>query len=215
MINMKITITAILLSLTSVTFSAGFLLDALTGTIPGTTTTWTATQTQGSSLSVNANGFRMSSASGGGGATAEVMTITFTGGAVDIDVLPSGSTAAQFSNNNANNTLTADAGAGGWSFSAGTELPNRQDGAPGDWYSITGNTVITDRVKGGSRANGDLAANQDWGSFSNTGVSTFTWSTEAANNESFHFCVTPVPEPASTGLLGLGGLALLLRRSRK
>ena len=212
---MKITITTILLSLTSVSFSASFLLDALTGTIPGTTTTWTTTQTQGSSLNINGNGFLMNSAAGGGGGPAEVITITFSGGAVDIDVLPSGSTAAQFSNNNANNTLMADAGAGGWSFSAGTVLPNRQDGAPGDWYSITGNTVITDRVKGGSRANGDLAANEDWGSFSNTGVTTFTWATEAANNESLHFCVTPVPEPTSAGLLGLGGLALLLRRSRR
>ncbi len=215
---MKIAITAILLSLTSVSFSAGFLLDALTGTIPGTTTTWTATQTQGSSLNVSGNNFKMSSASAGGGAAAEIMTITFTGGAVDIDVLPSGTGQAQFSNSNASNTLTADAGAGGWSFTAGTVVPHREDALPAidpNWYTITGNSVVTDRVKGGNRANGDLSGNEDWGSFSNTGVTTFTWATEAANNESFQFCVTPVPEPTSAGLLGLGGLALLLRRSRK
>lgn len=73
-------------------------------------------------------------------------------------------------------------------------------------YSATANGTLLETAGGtsvftaGDTGNGDMFF----------GVEAFNTGTRAFDN----LCVTPVPEPTSTALLGLGGIALILRRRK-
>ena len=69
-------------------------------------------------------------------------------------------------------------------------------------------------------ANGDdnasrISFSEDWGSVVLSGTTGLTYSSQVdSGQDGFRFEVTAIPEPSSTALLGLGGLALLARRRR-
>ncbi len=108
--------------------------------------------------------------------------------------------------NGANNSFAADQGT--WSFTAGTV------GNAG--AIITGSTLTVDgRATGGTGNSNQIAAADDWGSFEVVGAKSVVWTyNDDTNFEAFTFdaVASAVPEPSSTALLGLGGLALLARR---
>lgn len=101
-------------------------------------------------------------------------------------------------------------------------LINAQYWAPnpsGEFWSVV--SISND---GGGILNSDTVNNNGGGALADantlaTGVQSITWTITDAANPSIAaefdvFGVATVPEPSSTALLGLGGLALLLRRRR-
>jgi len=135
-------------------------------------------------------------------------------GPVNLTIAPHLSNmAAVFSNQNTNNIFSGDAGI--WSFTPGTQTPGY---TPNPWYTFAGSTLTTDRITtGGGHGSGAPNANEDWGSFSITGVQTLTWTIpDGSNREAFKFSAdaAAVPEPSRSVLLGLGFLLLMARRNR-
>lgn len=193
-----------LLLMTSTGFSALTVIDSTSGTILGTSTTYTVTSTD--DITIKNDGIN----------TAENNTITITFTApVDLTIAPHlSNTTAVFSNTSPNNTFVGDTGS--WSFTAGT-LTSSLVSDPSPWYVISGSTITTNKITdGGDHSSGAPRANEDWGSFTISGVQTFTWNAlQDANNEAYRFLATAaVPEPSGSVLLGLGFLVLLARRNR-
>ncbi len=147
----------------------------------------------------------------------ETIVFDFQGGLVDFTVgyapggTGTGNPLVHSNHSTANNTFSADAGS--WSFVPGAVII---DGGTSGWYTFTGSDVVATGV-GVDPATG-LAPSYtaDWGSFTIQGVSSVTWTSVNNVTERFVFDAveSTIPEPSSIALLGLGGLALVVRRKR-
>ncbi|MGJ8672609.1 PEP-CTERM sorting domain-containing protein [Rubritalea sp.] len=148
-------------------------------------------------------------------------TIVFTGGTVDLVITSTlGNESVVFDGSggltDTTNTFTVTSSSGGWSYTAGS-LAVGQGADNDDWFSGTGsNSVTTEEINfGGAAGSGAPLSNESWGSFTVQNVSSFTWIAFGnANDETFAIEAVAVPEPSSTALLGLGGLALIMRRRK-
>jgi hypothetical protein len=114
---------------------------------------------------------------------------------------------------------------GGMNFMFNTCVNTVQDAAGHDWW--TGNSALT-HVSGNNYTlsagpsgnigstvlqNGDTVGIVMWGK--TYGTSGDEWYSDNGNNYHAFFTVgdpTPIPEPATMGLLGLGALAMVIRR---
>ncbi len=92
----------------------------------------------------------------------------------------------------------------------------------GTWSAISTDTSRLDFSISGSSLTGSVlstaiypAVSFEWGEASISGVTKVTYkSSRNTGFDGFNFSATPVPEPSSTALLGLGTLGLLARRKR-
>ena len=142
---------------------------------------------------------------------ANTAVFTFVGGPVDLTITNNDNDISVIFDDiiggpGATNTFAADAGQ--WTFDQGTATT-----------SVPTFTNVDGTFTFNSIAAGFEGPSQDWGTLTISGITELTWtSSDDSNFESFSFAAvtagTAVPEPSSSALLGLGGLALLARRRR-
>lgn len=168
------------------------------------------------------NDLRFSTNTGGS------FTITFTGGAVNLSIFNSEVNQAVNFDGTVGNSAEVIANAGTWSYSAGDlDLTNSNGAGANAGVNVVGglgtNTFTIGNARKFADNNGDNVAGSgapysesDWGTFSINGVSSITYTySDTTNFDGFRIdAVAAVPEPSSTALLGLSGLALILRRRR-
>lgn len=220
---MKIKATIVTLVGSAISANAAFLVtgtDLALG--DGSGITYTVTGDVGTETGDGAgNDFRTSTDAGGS------FTITFTGGTVDLSIFNSEiNQAVNFDGvapgEGYNAQIVADSGT--WSYSAGDlDLTNGNNGGANVVSGLGSSTFTIGNARIFTDNNGDNVANSgapfsqsDWGTFSISGVSSITYNfSNVTNFEGFRIdAVAAVPEPSSTALLGLGGLAMILRRRR-